>query len=198
MCSNGISKVAEQIKKETKLTLLAKANGFLTIVLVCVVMFTTMSSIKLFTKTLATYVPPPYLSFYKTVIAAINTSRVVELNMPPYVLKSIKIEPYTVVSSIGLLVQTFKMIVGRKSTPTTVNHLLCWIILFLISWVRFSRNFSSYILFVEVSYVYFHLCRKFYFSNFRPFVAFIYYSLPLTRTTMSTPPKPPEKPCEKS
>lgn len=172
ICSQGVSKVADQLKKDKKHAFLTKIDGLFTYILVFAVIFATLLSLRLFTKNVSTYMPAAYLPIFKNLISLANTSRNFEFNLIPHLKKVVKIELYSSICSVGLVSQTLKIFLGQINS-SKVNQLLCWIILFLISWVRHSKSYTSYILFMEVSWyilIFFH----FLFCIFRLFVVFIY------------------------
>ncbi|EFA09679.2 uncharacterized protein LOC103314318 [Tribolium castaneum] len=148
LCHNGISKIASQIRKETKLTLVRKLDGCLSILCVLAVIFTTLLGIRVFTRSLSSYVPTAYLPVYKSVVALANTSKIIEVKLFPFT-KNLKIEPHFVISGLGFLFQMIRMCLSQYNVNTKVNQLLCWVILLLTSWLRFSKTYTPYILFIE-------------------------------------------------
>ncbi|XP_044271506.1 uncharacterized protein LOC123015697 [Tribolium madens] len=148
LCHNGISKIANQFKKETRLSLLRKIDGCLSLVVVLTIILITLFGIRGFTRTLANYMPTACLPIYKNIVSLANTSKLIEVKIFNFT-KNLKIEPHFVVSSAGFFSQIIRMFLSQYNTNTKLNQFLCWVILLLISWLRFNKTYTPYILFIE-------------------------------------------------
>lgn len=146
--SRGISKLTNQLNQESRVTIIKKIEGCLIIFLVIGVVFTTLLNNKFFTNNLANYIPTAYLSIYKNVISTLNTPKTFK-----HFSNFFKVEPHFAISGVGLLFQTFRMFLSNTETSVKLNQLLCWVIFIFTSWLRFSKNYTLYILFIEVRYV---------------------------------------------